>query len=478
MSRTDSRFLLPHAVRTAVVIGGLEEWREGLAEAGVGESESPDLAVTTAWEVGTAIETNAAAILVEGDGAAGPLRAAGYDVRRFVSLPDPSRPEVLFPVDERRATRYALTEWIAASRRWKRLRNSALAALLRVPRLPVRLPVVTVAARRPAPPRLLAHAVELGLPANPAWVLAPAQGDLLSRGVFLVFAPGRARPSWVLKFARVAGWRDPFERDEEAYRFVAAAGETAARHAPRPVGRTSLDGLEMSVETAAVGPRLIAYLHSSAARRSKDTVVDRISSWLVELGRDTAARGSALEPELDRLEREVVPRWPVPADLVRGLGGVPAVLQHNDLGTWNVVVGGGDFTVLDWEDARRHGLPLWDLWYLLMDATAHRDGASTLDERENHFVRLFRGELASSARLFHWTRVAVGEQRVPAESVGTLATLCWMQHGLSSEARAASVKLFDPRTEPVFWLDLLERLARRWLEDPELGLRWDRWRDA
>jgi hypothetical protein len=40
------------------------------------------------------------------------------------------------------------------------------------------------------------------------------------------------------------------------------------------------------------------------------------------------------------------------------------------------------------------------------------------------------------------------------------------------------VKLFDPRTEPVFWLDLLERLARRWLEDPELGLRWDRWRDA
>jgi Ser/Thr protein kinase RdoA (MazF antagonist) len=276
----------------------------------------------------------------------------------------------------------------------------------------------------------------------------------------------------------VAGWSDPFERDEEAYRFIAAAGDTAARHAPRPVGRTSLDGLEMSVETAAVGPRLIAYLHSSAPRRSKEGAVDRIASWLVELGRDTAAPGPALEPELERLERGVVPRWPVPGDLVRELGPVPAVLQHNDLGTWNVVVGGDDFTVLDWEDARRHGLPLWDLWYLLMDATAHLDGAGTLHEREEHFVRLFRGELPASARLFHWTRTAVREQGVPEESVGRLATLCWMQHGLSSEARSASVKVFDPGTEPVFWLGLLERLARRWLEHPELGPHWDRWRDA
>jgi hypothetical protein len=434
--------------------------------------------VTTVGQVGPAIETNAAAILVEGNAALGPLRAAGYGVRRFLALPNPSRPDLLLPLDEPRATRYALTEWIAASRRWKRLRNRALAALLRIERLPVRLPVITVAARRPGQPRLLAHAVELGLPADPAWIFAPPQGDLLSRGVFLVFPPGGPRPSWVLKFARVAGWREPFERDEKAYRFIAAAGETAARHAPRAVGRTSLDGLEMSVETAAVGPRLIAYLHSSAPRRSKDDVVDRISSWLVELGRETATPESALEPELERLEREVVPRWPVPADLVGQLGRVPAVLQHNDLGTWNVVVGGGDFTVLDWEDARRHGLPLWDLWYLLMDATAHQHGAKTLDEREDHFVRLFRGELAASARLFHWTRTAVRAQGLPAESVGTLATLCWMQHGLSSEARAASVTLFDSDTKSVFWLDLLERLARRWLADPELGLRWDRWQGA
>jgi hypothetical protein len=70
----------------------------------------------------------------------------------------------------------------------------------------------------------------------------------------------------------------------------------------------------------------------------------------------------------------------------------------------------------------------------------------------------------------------VREQGVPEESVGSLATLCWMQHGLSSEARAASAERFEAGAEPQFWLVLLERLAHRWLEDPALGPDWDRWR--
>jgi hypothetical protein len=70
---------------------------EELAEAGVGESESPDLAVAPAGEVAAAIATNAAAVLVEGNGATRPLRAAGYVVRRFLALPDTSSPDLLLP---------------------------------------------------------------------------------------------------------------------------------------------------------------------------------------------------------------------------------------------------------------------------------------------------------------------------------------------------------------------------------------------
>ena len=82
-------------------------------------------------------------------------------------------------------------------------------------------------------------------------------------------------------------------------------------------------------------------------------------------------------------------------DLVDALGEVPAVLQHNDVGSWNVVVDGDDFTVLDWEDCVRHGLPLWILLYFLADSAAHIDGITDPSERGPHFERLFLGEAPS-----------------------------------------------------------------------------------
>jgi hypothetical protein len=480
LSRTDSRFLVPHAVRTAVVCDGLDEWREGLAELGVGApeggSEPPDLAVTTSMTLEAAIATGARGIIVEGKDARRPLQAAGYLAQVFLPLPDATSPDVLVPLDHPLAARYALVEWIAASRRWKRLRNQTLSRLLRIPGLPLPLQVISVGLHHPGRPRLLSQAAALGLPDAADWILAPGHGDRLSRGVFLVFPPGRPRPAWVVKFARVPGWSEPFDSDERAYRFVAEAGGAAARHVPRPLGRTTVDGLDVSVETAAVGPRLIAYLHSGASRRAKRSAVDRIARWVVEFGHETAAPPSALVPEFERLERQVLTRYPVRDDLVSRLGPVPAVLQHNDLGTWNLVVTPDDFTALDWESARRYGLPLWDLWYFLMDASAHLDGATTLDEREEHFARLFKGELPASASLFDWTRAAVREQQIPEGSLGGLSALCWMHHGLSPQARAASVRRFEPAAEPPFWLRLVERLARRWLEDPGLGVDWDRWR--
>ena len=35
LHRVDPHFVLPHAVRRAVVLGRLEEWRAGLASAGI-----------------------------------------------------------------------------------------------------------------------------------------------------------------------------------------------------------------------------------------------------------------------------------------------------------------------------------------------------------------------------------------------------------------------------------------------------------
>jgi len=153
---------------------------------------------------------------------------------------------------------------------------------------------------------------------------------------------------------------------------------------------------------------------------------------------------------------------------------LPGVLQHNDLGSWNIVVGCGRFTVLDWELAREHGLPLWDLFYFLADALALLDGSTSGEERHLHTIRLFRGDLESSRILFGWTRRAVAEARLPVEAVGMIATLCWLHHSLTPIHRREAMELFARGAkQPIHGT---EWVATAWLGDPALGPTWERWR--
>src|SRR5204862_5988637 len=96
------------------------------------------------------------------------------------------------------------------------------------------------------------------------------------------------------------------------------------------------------------------------------------------------------------------------------------------------------FTAVDWESARRHGFPLWDLLYFLVDALVHLDGAWQPERRESHAARLLLGETASSEVLFRWVRKAVQALELPTDTVGAIATLAWLHHGLSPVARDAA----------------------------------------
>jgi hypothetical protein len=159
------------------------------------------------------------------------------------------------------------------------------------------------------------------------------------------------------------------------------------------------------------------------------------------------------------------------------------VLQHNDLGTWNIVVqpplADARFTVLDWEAAQRVGMPLWDLWYFLQYALAQLDGVSGLSEhsrawQEEHAVRLFKGELSASATLFEWTRRVVSACGIAERAVGPLATLGFLHHGLAQSDRERTVGRHAPGVGTIE--TVAPRLARRWLTEPGLGSGWDRWR--
>jgi hypothetical protein len=283
----------------------------------------------------------------------------------------------------------------------------------------------------------------------------------------MLFPPAHESPTHVVKFARVAGHAAPFSRDERGLNLVRLAGPTVAAHAPTLLGRFAVAGIECSIESAAVGERLFAVLrrHGGGAE-----LIGAIAAWLIDLQTATAANPAELGPERGRAE-ELAGAWNVARDGIRLPPEVRPVLQHNDPGSWNVVVDGRDFTLMDWEDAEEHGFPLVDLWYFLADAIAHLDGIEPAG-RADHFVRLFRGELASSRLLFEWTRRAVERLAVPTEAVGSLATLGWLRHGTADRARREAAAAIDESQKPP--IDFGE-LTERWLTEPGLGPGWNSW---
>jgi hypothetical protein len=483
LHRVDPRFLLPHPVSRAVVLGGLEEWRTGLASAGIevsdesSERRPPDVVVSPARLAVEARNTRARSIIVEGSRER-PFRGGDYQTRRLLLRPTRERPTLALPLDQPAPVSYALERWSVVDRRWKTARMRTARALVSRGLFPSwASPVVTVATHAAGPPTMVAAAGELGVPSDASWFLTFGQGDALSRNAFQLFRAGSDRPEWVLKFARVAGYSERFDNDERGLQLAHAAGGIVAAHAPQLVGRFDVDGVHASLETAAAGRRLPDVLVAPGDRNAKLRLIERIGGWIVELGRLTQTSPEAMAAERKRLRSDVVPRWNelgVDPELVDELRPLVAVAQHNDLGAWNVVADGDDFVVVDWENHREGALPLWDLLYFLGNALVLLDGSDGDEDLPARMVRLFAGESPSSPLLFSWVRRAAEEAVVPPDAVGAIATLCWLSHSLSADAHNLDLATFTPRDPPR--VHGLEGMARAWMAHPALGPSWSAWR--
>lgn len=477
LRRVDARFCLAEPPRTARVLGGLEGWRDGLAEAGVEVRLSGriDLVVAPVSAAAEAIATDAGAVILEGRGGSRQLSPV-LSARSVLVRPRADRAELLLPLDERTPLAYAISNWSAGYTRRKRIRNAVASRLARHGLLREIEPVVSIGTRgTPGLPYVVRASGELGVTPDAGWFMTCGHGDALSRNVFHVFPAGADLPAWALKFSRVPGYDDSFRRDELGLALAASAGPTVSAHAPRLLGRFTVDGLEASLETAAAGRRLRTALVAPGASASKIGVIEEIAGWLLAVARDTAAPAEALRPEIDRLGRDVLPAWSshVQNDLLVMLSGIPAVLQHNDVGSWNVVVSESGFTAVDWESARRHGLPLWDLAYFLTDALVTLEQPGSPSDQAERARRLLRGESPRSALLFSWIGRAARELGIPGGAVGPIVTLGWLHHALSRHARAEALETSgvaeDAATASV------GRLASIWLDDPALGPQWRAW---
>lgn len=418
----------------------------------------------------------AEAIVVDGDARAS-LARAGWRARVYLPVP-PDAPEAWLPVESAVASRYALESWLAGSTRLKRIRNRLLAGGIRARPVAGALPIVTIgSAADPVPFVLRAAAAYLAPGAMHTWLMTTGGGESADyRGVFHLFGDGAREPRLVVKFSRRPGEAAAFERDRRGFAAVFAAGRSAAAHVPALVASVDASGYPASVESAAVGRRLSVLLRSPAPASEKRAAIEHVAEWIVTVGRETRQPGG-LEEEARRLHEEVVPAWEpfgAPADLVERVAGLPGVLQHHDLWCDNVIVDArGNFTVIDWEDARRAGLPLWDLVYFLADSLARFDGAERDDERRRHFRALFRGEARSSPLLFEWVRRGAAACGVPSEAVGPTVTLCWLSLVLLHVTRGK-----DAANYAVHGLSKLppgEHWATIWLEDDLLGPDWPAW---
>jgi hypothetical protein len=476
--RADVRFLAPTEVQSVALVRASPEWREGFERAGVrvadGRVPRVDLVVADASRLDEAARLEAEVLVVEGRATARRLSALGYARRRYVVRPSLDDPSLVIAEEHPRAAGYALLRATGSASGWKRCRNAAAASLLRRGIVPAKLLVVHLGFRQPGPPLIVRAGAEVGIPPDAGWYLTLGRGDQLSRNAFHLFAPDASSPSWVLKFVRLRGYRDPFDRDERGLAHAAESPIAAAR-APRLLGRFEIGGIPASVETSAHGEPLKRLLERSP--RASLAHVERIADWIVELARSTRAAPETLADERLRLVREVVPRWSTlgaEASLVELLPPIAPVLQHNDLGSWNIFVSDGSFTVVDWESARRHGLPLWDLAYFLTDALATVEDIGP-GGWESFVEELYGGRLRHSGLLFAWIRRAVEATEIPPGAVGPILTLGWMHHGLSHVARGDALSrtgaLGYPSPPP------LGKLARVWLRAPTLGPTWSRWQN-
>ena len=437
------------------------------------------VAVATTGRVEDALRSGAETLLLEGRDVRRRLARAGLAVARYLPLPDPSAVEVLLPLEQPVAMRYALGRWRPSSalpgagaleRYAKAARDMLVSRLSRSLTVSGERPLITLATRRPAPPESVRAASRLvGQPMD-AWLPTFTGTHIHSRSVLQLFPVGERDPGWVLKLGRSGADERPFAHEEAALGWVERTGGAVARHAPRFMGRMQVGGRPASVESAAVGTGLDRLLAGPASRRRKLQVLESIATWLEQLAQQTLAPPSALERERERMAEQVLPHWRelgISPNLVRELPPMCAVFVHGDMWEQNIVVGGGGFTAVDWELARPEGFPLWDMVRFASMALGLLDGALTVEQRARHFISLWSGDAPSSPILFRWLLRAAEAARLPLDAVPAIVTLRW----LDDPGRGR----FEPPPSPA---RLLDRLPWLWLMEPGLGLHWDAWRTA
>lgn len=461
----DLRLVLPHPPHRVAVDPGEPAWAAAASDLDLaaGPQDAPDLVVAPGVPA-----VDAPMLLLPGRAPQRALRARGLTVSRLLVRPGPEGPRLALPIGDPTLAGLAFGGPVPSGGPVAGIRRTTARFGAGLGLVPARS-IVTIAARSPGLPFPLAAGAEHGVDASGGWLAWFGDGDDLQRVVLHALPRGAAAPTTVVKVARVPGYTAAFDADAAGLALLAEHAPALADHVPRLLGRFDVAGLAASVETAAPGRSLNVLLDASGDRALAH--VDRVLTWLIELGRRSRGPVGGLTPELERLARDVLPAHGdldprIDGSLLGPLAPLHPVLAHRDPGSWNIAVADTGFTLLDWESAAYPSVPLWDTAYLLADACSAVDGPAPVDRKVARIAALFAGEHRLSSYAFARLREAAIALEVPEAAIGPAVTTGWLHHGRSRANRAVRAGRL-PVAE-----GLVNRVAARWLADPRLGAGW------
>jgi glycosyltransferase involved in cell wall biosynthesis len=387
--------------------------------------------------------------------------AAGLeDVRVYWPGPLPRQlPQFWLPVESDEATGYLLAERGADSPGekalhglWRLVRKAGLLA-----------PVYVIGRRRNANP-----VGDVELPPSAPLLLLTGGHRSINKVVGFPFAPGEAKPSAAVKFARVPEAEPGLEREARVLRRLGderpdLAGVPHLRSKGRRASRLAV------VEDVVEGRSLLELLRP----HNFEEMTMRVTRLLIDLAR-TEVQGAEwrrrlVEEPLAEFESQFGPVLGEPVlaqvrEALTGLGELPPAPEHRDCSPWNIVIApSGEPVLLDWESAEPDGLPALDLFYFLANCAFVLDKAFEGGSVRESYARLLdpageHGRVAQRAVTEY-----AGALRISPEDFRRLRLLCWIVHSRSDYRHLQLEVGGTPRPEDLrkgIFLGLIEEELR------------------
>ena len=196
---------------------------------------------------------------------------------------------------------------------------------------------------------------------------------------------------------------------------------------PRVVARGAIGAVAYACETVLSGRR---------PRRLDEDLVVQVAVFLSGLPRgEVATRG--LEDDLSALQ-SILPDLSDDLDRIRdrslpAFAGVPSVMTHGDLWAGNLFVQSGRLTgVIDWDGARRDGIPGTDLLHLVVSARRARAGG---DIGDAWVARPWRGERFAQWSAPYWRNFDLDPTNELLDAVGCAWWAGWLRQALERHER-------------------------------------------